>query len=632
MDGHKTTSKTFLKMKRISLSWFILLAVTLCVAYPAAASQVANHIRTAELALADKRTPAIIKRLIERHMDYYRAGAAGPDVMNTLGLTYWTAKNAHYKKTGELINNMLRIVGEGFKTASTEPEQIEREQNLAYTLGWITHYYLDIREHGIVNRYGGYYDVSDKRHKTLEMFETAHVYNISPKGRKYTARAAAMPIKFVLYAYLRTYGLSSLNQPQQGGSATYQAALLVQQFTEDDFSEYNTQSGTSSGQVTHLPTGHIPFRLDYTRPLIPLDISLGSLRIDDWGKYNLLKADVRWEIWDNSLIVGYMSDWYESIDRTVDDIVYCFRHIAARVRYEEGRILISPQIHTAFNFPNYDLDTGQPESSGHENAKYLSSKFKPIKELELGWDVINQNNVVVASGGKKDILLEEWLPTETTRYTEYRSGTWDIQVKLKEGVHGPLRLRVTLRMKDNDRNYVQAYKFVYDKNTGKIVLPKREKDVVEAKMELNFTLKRRDTPSIDSMVGKWNVVKPGDRRPNLAYPPLIFTKERGEFGYKVYYVTTTSFDGTSKQTSLYCYWELQGNELVFKYKETGGVTKRFTRKGEGYWEGHDFTEGVTAIARPRSRESYKKSESASSSIFVGIIRTDSSSKRIGGMK
>ena len=77
------------------------------------------------------------------------------------------------------------------------------------------------------------------------------------------------------------------------------------------------------------------------------------------------------------------------------------------------------------------------------------------------------------------------------------------------------------------------------------------------------------------MVGKWDIVSPKDRSRDNAYPPLIFTNERGKFENKILY----------RKKRLHGYWELQGNELVF-IGESGNVHKRFVRKGEDYWEGY----------------------------------------------
>ncbi len=136
------------------------------------------------------------------------------------------------------------------------------------------------------------------------------------------------------------------------------------------------------------------------------------------------------------------------------------------------------------------------------------------------------------------------------------------------------------------------------------------------------TQKGRDT-GIDSMVGRWNMRPPGavelKKSSPWARPYLFFTKERGEFGYKI--------QADRGRVKLWDYWDMQGGELVFKDSKTGRVMWQFTRKGEGYWEGYKIESGSgrkvlkRGLARPR--EFYEERERDSSPGGVGAF--DSSS-------
>jgi hypothetical protein len=185
----------------IPMVGLILVIILLPLRAPAEASQIANHVRIAHLAWEHPRMPDALRLILLRHFDAYLAGAAGPDVFtNLVGHYDELAHTPHYHRTGELIRQMLAI-------AYSQPEVHLRERYLAYTVGWITHYYVDIHEHRLVNGYGGYFKHESPRHKTLEHFEIAHVMTRSehPDTLPYVAAASGLPIPFVVDALFRTF-------------------------------------------------------------------------------------------------------------------------------------------------------------------------------------------------------------------------------------------------------------------------------------------------------------------------------------------------------------------------------------------------------------------------------------------
>ncbi len=151
----------------------LLVIVVLGCACPAAeGGQLVSHALLAERLL--ERMPPPLRAVCERHRMDYMAGAQGPDIagvgadlqkLATVGRERF-GWEAHYEKTGHICVALL--------------QRATTERQLAFAVGWITHYLNDLHIHALVNQYGGLYDeaVSKQviRHKALEILESYHIF------------------------------------------------------------------------------------------------------------------------------------------------------------------------------------------------------------------------------------------------------------------------------------------------------------------------------------------------------------------------------------------------------------------------------------------------------------------------
>ncbi len=137
------------------------------------AGQIPSHVYTA---LHSRQFLSGAARLaVESNLDAYLNGAQGPDTtgvvmpgLNTLSWFNAVGSETHYDpKKAELALNLLDC-------AKTDRE-------IAWALGWLTHYINDRFVHEVVNNYGGYYLKDHKRHILLEQLENKHVLATHPE-------------------------------------------------------------------------------------------------------------------------------------------------------------------------------------------------------------------------------------------------------------------------------------------------------------------------------------------------------------------------------------------------------------------------------------------------------------------
>lgn len=440
-----------------AICFSILLATILFLVYPVApvlASQIANHIRVARLARDHRDTPRDVREFLLRYSDFYEAGAAGPDVIgNVLGSLpgFSTAKNAHYKKTGALIMNMLKV-------SYRQQDEARGAEYLAYTLGWMTHFFVDVHEHKVINDYGGLFDIDPERHIRLEMLEIAHVYEISEQERAapYIALAKGIPSDLMREAYQDTYSkplgeFGPLIRLRAGGArqATEEnigsAAFFMERFTNLTLRQYRAQlevSALESFRYGEYGLGHIPMREEeYWNILQPVGVRIEKLAGDRKG----ISAVVKWHISDTTLQVGYLTDWYNTNSLAINAIVAKFRQL--------------PRGGLSLHFPDMNLDTGDLETAGFSKARIISGKFKSIEELELEWKVFGKSGKILHSD-KKKIHFGKILAIWETRYVKRKEGTLRISIPAKPALfcrgNQRLEMQVRLRMLNTNTHLMQG--------------------------------------------------------------------------------------------------------------------------------------------------------------------------------
>lgn len=425
----------------------LVLCLMLGLANWAVGSQIANHIRVALLVKDDPRTPPQIKALLDRNLDFYKAGAAGPDVLtNLVGVLshkhheerelgkreylkygFSLAKDAHYRRTGQLLTQMLRL-------AASEKDPLKREQQLAYALGWLTHYWVDSMEHVVVNQYGGFYEVNPLWHRQMEAFESTHVFSIADHPpESYIAPAAGFPTDFVNHAFGAAFpdywnrgtkekgqALASKFMRKLGSGKAWgitkdldAASYVMEAFTQSMVDKFRQQRGNVVSVTADMAMNvETPLGGAYHWAVEPLMIHVDHARIHveaDKSKV-IVRAELEWWVLDGSLLLAYITDWYPSIDAAREKLIADF------VRLGPSITGTSPPINIDKNaggfFQDLNLDTGEHENMGSANSTAMSEKFKALQEIEIEWALAGEGGSKLKNGKiKVDIGAEDlWLP------------------------------------------------------------------------------------------------------------------------------------------------------------------------------------------------------------------------------
>lgn len=399
------------------------------------ASQIANHIRVALAVKDDPAIPTHLRDLIDRHIEFYKAGAAGPDTLtNIAGVAahkhfdqrgdslsqelkygYSLAKDAHYKRTGQLLTHMMRI-------ASTEKDVTKREQHFVFALGWLTHYWVDVYEHRLVNNYGGFYEIDPLRHKHLEGFETTHVFVMGQYPLDaYVARSAGFPTDFVNRAFGATfpdYWDSSLKERTKQRATRIMrkvfkgsdrawgitkdldaAAYAMELFTQSMVDKYRQQEQNMVSFHAEFAIGRkAPLKNTYAVALDPLMVLIEDGNIDTQIAEDEVDVKVVIDCWvmDATLQNAYITQWYPHIESALAALTADFKRLAGQVHPGPDGTILDAQIGGFFQDMNYD--TGFHENEGNHAAKQASEKYAPIATVEVAWTIETESGKELGSG------------------------------------------------------------------------------------------------------------------------------------------------------------------------------------------------------------------------------------------
>lgn len=160
------------------------------------------------------------------------------------------ATDAHMNQPTEVCLALL-------KAAETRGE-------LAYALGWITHYITDTYIHDLINQWGGYfYSGGVNRHKALEALECKHVI-AQHADKMHLTRFEPGHVDSRMFAGLVTRAFATVypdnSNYQEPGAATFVEALLLGDemvaFGSQWFYEYATNPPTDALKSLALQTMH----------------------------------------------------------------------------------------------------------------------------------------------------------------------------------------------------------------------------------------------------------------------------------------------------------------------------------------------------------------------------------------
>lgn len=443
---------------RCKLAIALMPAMILACAGSALANQQPAHIYLALRAL-EQASPAV-RAIVDPNLEAYLAGSTGPDIALTvfyarLAMGFAVAgEEAHYERTGQLINNMYDLAS--------------NDQERAFVLGWLTHWQADCIMHPLVNRFGGYYEHDPTRHKHLEMFECAHVFNKwagSDPLNLYAINPAVVPAALINSAFAETYPpgwttgrFSSAAQdylPQTRTEGHHVPRLVTvppafltalpgsagnMQAVTQAFVDVH-RSGSPSGIWARVSTwaadGPPPTTKDYEKLMDPLVID-----------------KVVWEEPDRAAgeTTGYITMSY-----TVNDI-RIFKAFADA--WDAARPLqissIASRINglagdpSGYRIPDWNLDEG-PGGFDASNRAHTWPGFPTIKDMLVQFRVTDDNGLplpVMAPGGTTAWdPTGEWVPCPPAEPQTWGQWIgWSSQEGTKEEIWGGIAGTATLKI------------------------------------------------------------------------------------------------------------------------------------------------------------------------------------------
>lgn len=187
-----------MKLIRVLAAIFVL-SCSLADLDPASASMPPGHIHAAIAAY--KAMPQRLQEIVQQNRNAYLLGCQGHDLAYWAPQSWWikflnggglyNPYSLYFKDkpgafmhegmpgqgpdSGRFIMRMLELATEQDRVYGEYPRASNAE--LAFTLGWISHWITDTHIHALVERYGGVYDTPEgqKRHVQLELLESKQV-------------------------------------------------------------------------------------------------------------------------------------------------------------------------------------------------------------------------------------------------------------------------------------------------------------------------------------------------------------------------------------------------------------------------------------------------------------------------
>ncbi|NLJ36348.1 MAG: VWA domain-containing protein [candidate division WS1 bacterium] len=437
----------------------VLLLATVGAAW---SSQGPAHVYFA-LAALDQASPAV-RAIVDPNLEAYLAGAVGPDIALTV---YWgqlamgraaPGEEAHYERSGKLINNMYSLAA--------------NDQERAFVLGWLTHWQTDCIIHPLVNRFGGYYKDDEIRHKHLEMFECAHVFNKwagTGPLTNYVTNPAMVPARLINAAYAQTYppgwttGRFKDNPPKYLGeyetkinehgvpvrelktppafevglpSSAENMRIISQAFV--DVQNTDTFSGIwASGSMYLAVKGPPPTKKEYKSLMEPIVIDKV-----EWEKPDRARGEttgnitITYTINDVRIFKAFADAW-DSARPTV------ISSIASRI----NGLVAAP---TTYTVPDWDLDEG-PGGYDESIRAHTWPGFPDIKDLLVHVAIVDKKGDPVVVTGPDGITAweptGEWVPCPPAEPQTWGQWIgWSKQEGTKAKVWGGLAGQASLKI------------------------------------------------------------------------------------------------------------------------------------------------------------------------------------------
>lgn len=336
--------------------WFVCGALT-----PAMSGQMSSHIYTA--IRSQEFLTGLAAKCVKKFEAEYLAGAQGPDTTGVVqhaldsgSLKRSVGEETHYDPLkAELALNMLDCARDF--------------RELAYAVGWISHYINDIHIHATVNQYGGFYEVAAYHHKELEQLETMHV--IKAHGDIVTQKRSELDYdtmgddfpEFIFNAYAATFPANDLYKAGKEGyfCERYKEAAGWCSSASKAFYDTATRrdkNGKHNWELATVKFPNMPSFDDY-------DHFQSAIEIKDVkaGKDKLI-AKIR--INDSKVYGRFLVDWEAAADASVAYAKKPFALVSAYVEENDPAKKAALRADLLAAIPNANLD--QPVT-GYDNAK-----------------------------------------------------------------------------------------------------------------------------------------------------------------------------------------------------------------------------------------------------------------------
>ncbi len=487
---------------RLATVFILVTAFLLSVACVVEASQLVSHVY---LALrAKEEAPPLVQEILDEHLSWYLAGSTGPDIAMIAGYLSGNEVGfyAHTVRSGELIHNLLKRATtvtkkEAATLLGTSEEDIQEKvdnrslqgismrekdcdrysrvelgiplasEELAFVLGWITHYVTDALVHPLVNAYGGLYPEGKERHTRLESVEVTHVLERAIKEGMdpslFVVQKDSVPINLLYEGFLDTYGLEivSPNRKWYAIRPSFLKSLETAAWSMELFSRFCVRvfegEPIASSAILDIVMGTPPTREEYARLMNPMVIeSVNKARTND-------EIQVTYTLYDLGLYKAVCKEWDSLFAQIVKECGVYFHQYA-----EVWRFNLEPLHHPAWKqanpLPNKNLNTGllegtPPPYSFWPNEPTIT-KMRAFLQVEDQW-----GNEVQALDLWIDIPKREpkrrlfGLLPEAFSWIEPRVGTFSVPVPFFEGER-PYTYGILLQLAEEDPSspfYGQSY-------------------------------------------------------------------------------------------------------------------------------------------------------------------------------
>jgi len=397
-------------MKKIlHCQWVVLFILALLgiASVPAVASDPVGHVYVALKARDQAPESTLARQIIDRYMGCYLLGSSGPDIAYIASYNPGAAigEQAHYQGSGELIHNMMLrastvTIGEAAKLLDVSEDEVRQRivdnnirftrlggqeryprerlgltlvsSEMAFTLGWLTHYATDSVVHPLINQYDGMYPEGKDRHTRLELVENTHLLTKAESKGMDLKNFELRPFlfenlsQFVYEAFVDTYSKEKVDPPRrfwQRRNPDFKSSLEwatqgVAGFAQFVLDIYRGRSATFTGPIFHYTKGSPPTQEEYQLLMTPMVIEEVELQLEGTEGELVISYTIN----DIKLYKAFIDAWDRHIGIAVEKCVEYFYVWENTWRFWDDPFIREQDRNSGISGlePNLNLETGFP--------------------------------------------------------------------------------------------------------------------------------------------------------------------------------------------------------------------------------------------------------------------------------